>query len=175
MDTIRQILETSRNTVEYLLAMAPNDTDLLNSKSMMLDQFSVTYHTAGDLKDATSNSSEAVSIARKLVAENPSDPVSQMNLSIVLEGLADIELDAGDVAHARDTTQEIVDIRKHYSGLRGLAVALERLGDVKLRSGDLTGAIQAFGGGLEIDRQRIHSDTRRPKTTCPTIWTSSET
>ena len=69
VETIRTILETTRRTVDQLLATAPNDPRLLRSRLVMLNNFAATYQSAGDLKDALAAAAESLDIARKLAAQ----------------------------------------------------------------------------------------------------------
>ena len=69
VETISAVLETTRKTVDQLLATAPNDPRLLRSRAAMLNDFATTYQSAGDLKDALAAATESLDIARKLAAQ----------------------------------------------------------------------------------------------------------
>jgi tetratricopeptide (TPR) repeat protein len=166
VETIRKILETSRQTVDQLLATAPDDARLLRSQAGMLLNFSQTYLDAGDLKDALTAARQGVDIARKLLARNPQDTQAQKDLARILERLGQARRRQGDMAGALAAYQEAFDLDKKVavrdSGdakAQGfLALDLDYLGEVKNQMGDQDGAFAAAQSSLDIRRKVVAAE-----------------
>jgi tetratricopeptide (TPR) repeat protein len=166
VETIRTILETTRRTVDQLLASAPNDPRLLRSQSVMLQNFATTYWSAGDLKDAISAAAESLDIARKLAAQDPGNALTQRDVSVSLVTLGEVKLRAGDQAGALAAYQESLDIARKLTAQdqgnaqapRILSLSLNKIGSVKLQAGDQAGALAAYQESLGIFRKLAAQD-----------------
>jgi tetratricopeptide (TPR) repeat protein len=84
VETLRNILETVRQTVDKLLETIPDDERLLRSRAAMLTDFGKVYMAAGDLKDATASFSDGLDIRRKLAARNPTNMPAQFEVAYSL-------------------------------------------------------------------------------------------
>ncbi len=151
VETISKILETTRKTVDQLLATAPNDPRLLRSRAAMLIDFARTYQSAGDLKDALAAAAESLDIDRKLAHDVP----------VGLDSVGNVKLQAGDQAGALAAYQESLDIDRKLAAQdpgnaqvqRAVSISLDKVGDVKLQSGDQAGALAAYQESLDILRK----------------------
>lgn len=156
--TIRKILETAARTVDRLLAVAPDDRQLLRSRAAMLVAFSDTYRAAGALTEAVAALAEAVGILRRLAGQDAADAQALRDLSVALGKLGDIKQAAGDHSASIAAYDEDLAIARKLAArdpgdaqaARDLSVSLDRIGDVKLIAGDQAGALAAYEEVLAI-------------------------
>ena len=161
VETIKGILDTVQQTIDQLIATAPDDPELLRSRETMFDNFVLTYLAAGDVHDAAAAANQAVGIARKLAAQNSADADAKRELSISLDRLGNVKLQERDLAGALAVYQESLDIRRtlvakdpnNAVSQRDLAVSFGKVGVVKEYATDLTGALAAYQAALEISRK----------------------
>ena len=104
--------------------------------------------------------------ARKLAEADPGNAVAQRDLSVSLDRIGDVKLQAGDRAGALAAYEESLAIRRKLAeadpgnarAQRDLSVSLNKIGDVKLQAGDRAGALAAFEEGLAIARKLAEAD-----------------
>ena len=146
VDTIRTILDTVSKTIDQLAQSAPDDTELLRSRSAMFNMFVDTYMAAGDVNGALHAAEESLKIARKLSAAAPDDGSAERDVSISLERLGDVEFLSGDTKGALAAYQDRLAFARRLlakdpsdpQAQRDLSVSLNKVGDVRLRTGDRT-------------------------------------
>jgi tetratricopeptide (TPR) repeat protein len=166
VDTIRKILGTVQTTIDQITLSAPDDPQLLRSRSVMFTNFVVTYLAAGDLQDAAAAATQGLAITRKLAAQDQGNAQAQRDMSVSLNKLGDVKLRGGDQAGALAAYQEGLDIARKLAAQdqgnaqarRDVSVSLERLGDVKLQGGDQAGGFAAYQEGLDIVRKLAAQD-----------------
>jgi tetratricopeptide (TPR) repeat protein len=166
IDTVREILDTVQKTIDQLTQSAPDDPQLLRSRSVMFGNFVDTYLAAGDLQDAAAAASQSLDIARKLAARDPGNAQAQRDLSLILDRLGDVKSQGGDGVAALAAYQESLDISRKLAAQapdktqaqRDVSVSLEKLGDVKLQGGDGVGALAAYQESLDIVRKLAAQD-----------------
>ena len=166
VDTIRKILGTVQTTIDQLTLSAPDDPQLLRSRSVMFTNFVVTYLAAGDLQDAAVAATQGLAIDRKLAAQNQGNAQAQRDVSVSLEKLGDVKLRGGDGAGALAAYQEDLDIARKLAAQdqgnaqaqRDVSVSVEKLGDVELQGGDQAGALTAYQEDLDIARKLAAQD-----------------
>ena len=100
VDTIRKILDTVQTTIDQLSRTAPDDPQLLRSRSAMFNNFVTTYLAAGDLQDAAAAATQSLDIFRKLAAQDQGNAQAQTDVSVSVEKLGDVKLQGGDHAGA---------------------------------------------------------------------------
>ena len=158
VESIRKILDTTRQTVDQLLATTPDDKALLRSRTAMLDNFAHTYLLAGDLNDALSVGTESLAIARKLAALDPGNAQARRDVSASLDRLGDVKLRAGDQAGALAAYQEGLDIRRKLAALdpgnaqarRDVFVSLTEVASVMSQATDHDAALTLLREALVI-------------------------
>jgi tetratricopeptide (TPR) repeat protein len=87
-------------------------------------------------------------------------------MSVSLDRLGDVNLQAGDQAGALAAHQESLDIARKLAAQdpgnaqaqRDVAVTLDKLGDVKLQAGDRAGALAAYQECVDIVRKLAAQD-----------------
>lgn len=165
-ETIQTVLENIQDTVEWLSRFAPKDRGLSRLHLEMLDEFTITYETAGDIKRARKSAKKALAFARALANRNPEDPEWRRDISVVLNKLGSLNLRSGEAAEAFKAYQEALAImrplaeRDQSNGLwqRDLAISLNGIGDVQAQRGDSSGALAAYHEGLALIRRLAQSD-----------------
>ena len=86
---------------------------------------------------------------------------AQRDLSVSLDRIGDVKLQAGDRAGALAAYEESLAIRRKLAeadpgnaeAQRDLSVSLDKIGDVKLQAGDRAGALAAYEESLAIRPQ----------------------
>ena len=166
IETINMVLERGRATVERLAQAAPDNTQLLRTRSSMMDEFVKTYLAAGNLAAAAKSAEESLSISRRLAKANADDPETLRDLSVSLEKVGDVKQAAGDKDGALTAYEEALAIRTGLGNAdkgndqiqRDLSVSLEKVGDVKLAKGDTKGALAAYEADVGIARRLADAD-----------------
>jgi tetratricopeptide (TPR) repeat protein len=166
IETINMVLERGRATVERLAQAAPDNTQLLRTRSSMMDEFVKTYLAAGNLAAAAKSAEESLSISRRLAKVNADDPETLRDLSVSLEKVGDVKQAAGDKDGALTAYEEALAIRTGLGNAdkgndqiqRDLSVSLEKVGDVKLAKGDTKGALAAYEADVGIARRLADAD-----------------
>src|SRR5215470_14043740 len=79
--TVRNILDTARATFDQLAAAAPDDLSLQLSRSLLLDEFGLTYEILGDLDAALRSCRDSLAIHERVAAVDPSNLLWQAGLS----------------------------------------------------------------------------------------------
>jgi tetratricopeptide (TPR) repeat protein len=159
--TMRKVLDRVKGPVERLSQNAPDDSQLLNSRAAMLDEFVDTYLAAGDLESARKSAEEALEVRRGLVKREAENEHWQHNLPISLDKIGDIRAQMNDAPGALAAYEEGLVIRRRLAEKdpgneqwrRDVSASLDRIGDVKLRLGDADAAVAAYEEGLGIRRQ----------------------
>ncbi len=103
---------------------------------------------------------------RALAAANPEVPERQRDVSIRLEKIAKLSLDAGDSAGALTLYEKSMAIRRKLFETnvdndqykRGLSDVIERIGDVRRELGNFAGALAAYLEMLGYDRERADAN-----------------
>jgi tetratricopeptide (TPR) repeat protein len=174
VESLDKILGQVRTTVDRLASTAPDNEALLRSQAAMLDEFATTYLTAGNLAEALRSAEGSLSIARRLAAEDATDPKRQRDISVSLIKLGDVKLAQGDNQGALAAYDEALAIRRRLAEFatgdiqaeHDVAVTLSRIGDAKVGLGDSTGALASYQEGLVIDRRLLAAnkgDTARQR------------
>jgi tetratricopeptide (TPR) repeat protein len=160
VETIRRILTTVQKTSDQLTQTAPDDPELLRSRSVMFNNFATTYLAAGDLQNATAAVAQALEVARNLAARDTANPDAQRDVWVALNKTGEVRLRAGDGAGALVAYNESLAIARQLAARdsrdaraqRDVSVSLSRLADIKLQSGDGAAAIAAYQEALDITR-----------------------
>lgn len=164
--TIRALLESIQKTVERLASDAPDDAALARLDLAMLDEFTSTYLTAGDLERARSAATAESAMARSLAAAHPDNPEWRRFVSVSLNKMGEIDLRQGNVDGADTAFTDALALMRalveHDPGngqwKRDLASSLDGTGDVKIRKGDAAGALAAYDASISIIRTLAAAD-----------------
>ncbi|MEM9369187.1 MAG: tetratricopeptide repeat protein, partial [Planctomycetota bacterium] len=106
-------------------------------------------------------------LAQQLAESDPGRAQVQRDLSISLNKLGDVSVQAGDLDAAREFYQQSLDIDERLAesdsgsaqAQRDLSISLNKLGDVSVQAGDLDAAREFYQQSLEIQRQLAESDS----------------
>ncbi len=166
--TVRTILERIQNTVEWLTRFAPDNLRLQHLYLELLDEFTTTYQTAGDIARARKSAMTALSLARELADRNRDDPEWQRDVSVTLDKLGSLALSSGEAAEALRAYEEAVSImRRLVEGNPNNALwqlnlvdSLNGVGNIKYQTGDARGALTLYDEGLAIIRQLSQRDPK---------------
>jgi tetratricopeptide (TPR) repeat protein len=156
-EAIVRILETTRQTVDKLVALNPNDPALQNSRATMLFNFGRTYARANDIERASSNADAALAAYRALLARFPNNRIYKRNVAVALELVARIKgLSRGDLKGALVAADEDVALRREIAANDQdrieLATALSLLVSLRRDSGDISGSAAAAQEALALRR-----------------------
>jgi tetratricopeptide (TPR) repeat protein len=160
VETIGNVLETVRATVQELSQTAPDDPELKKSQIWMYGFFADTYLAAGAVPKAIEVAEAGLSIARELAGDDRGVAENQRDLAIILIKVADAKVRAGDRSGAVLAQVESLEIVRrivfadppNLEAQRDLALALEKMGDLLLQAGDRDGALGAHNESLSIRR-----------------------
>lgn len=119
------------------------------------------FHQEGALLSALESAREVVERFRVLRASVGDTPQTLRDLSVSLERLGDVELDAGNLLAATAAYRECLELdrlRRMRQGdtpqvLRDLSISLQKLGDVQCEAGNLSVATEAYRESLELCRR----------------------
>ncbi len=109
---------------------------------------------------------ENLDIARRAAARDPHNADALLDLSVSVNKLGDVKLQAGDGAGALAAYQEGLAISRKLAAQdpgnaqaqRDVSIDLNKLGDVRLRAGDGAGALAAYQESLDILRKLAAQD-----------------
>ena len=163
VETIRNILETTRKTVDQLQATAPENEQLLYNRSQMLVQFARIYISAGVPLDAQKAAKDSLDILRSLIKRYPSNFFLRSRLLASMALLGQVHLKAGNRAYAVIRSRECVDQARQLVKLDSdvvraidqLDVCLSGLGRAESSMSDKDGALAAFQESLSISRRLV--------------------
>jgi len=137
-ESVRRILARAESAFSKLLAAAPDDPALLQSRVAMLNEFVDTYLEKGDTTEARKAAATSVATAERLVARHGDDRVSRRQLALALLKLGDAMRELGEVGEAREAYTRGLEIRRSLAATDGdsvvrreVAVALTRLGSLE--------------------------------------------
>ncbi len=86
--TIRTVLEKVRDTVQWLTHFAPDNLALQQLYLELLDEFAITYQTAGDTERARKSAMTALSLGRGLADRNRDNPNGSVTFRLPSTGWA---------------------------------------------------------------------------------------
>lgn len=141
------------------------ETMLATMPEVALDDIAVAYHKLaklasrlGDPDEARAHAEAAREAAARRAELTPDDPDAQRSLSLAVEHLGDLALDAGDLETARrayrDNFAIVESLVRSDPGHTGrhydLAVCHQRLGMLAMAAGDLAAAHTEFTSSLAL-------------------------
>ena len=173
-ETVRLLLGRADAVLDRMIALAPEEADLLRLKAAALSEFATTYATLGDTARQRAAVEEALAITERLAARDAGNAGWQRDLSISHNRVGHVRMAQGDLAGALAAYQAGLAIRERLAALdpgnagwqRDLAFSHNRVGDTLLRLGAVTGAQRSAEAALAIARDRAsrfpdHADSVR--------------
>ena len=171
IETVRKVLSDLETAVDRLNKSAPHDYSLRRSRVAMFVEFGATYASAGESAGALDAYSQAIAMAKSLLAERPDDLDVQRSLAEALQQLGDLHYRIGKSAEALQSLNAALALdRKLVVALKDdptiwnhISLSLNDIGDLKRRAGRL--CLSAYG----LCRRRGYraaTDGRRPRERC---------
>ena len=166
IETVRDVLERVRRTVETLGEVAAMDPVWLRDRAAMLQEFVTTYRQAGDLKSALAAARDSLDDFHRLAAFDPHNPRPQRDLALgerVFSGLlaATGKRDEALAAAERSLALERTIAAQHPDAPDAeldLATSLDTIGELRLAAGDRAGALAAYDEALAVMRKLAARD-----------------
>jgi tetratricopeptide (TPR) repeat protein len=166
VDTLRQVLETAKRTLEQLAASSPDDISLQPSQSILLEEFGDTYQTLGDLDAALKAYRDSLAIRERLAAADPSNPRRRRNLSLSYDRIGDVLRKQNKLEEALKSYRDSFAIRERLAAAdpsdmllqRELAISCNRVGDALYAQGKFEEAIKTYRDGLVIAERLAAAD-----------------
>lgn len=165
-ERVRRIFQRLAQSMDRLLATAPDDPALLLSRAAMLVNFGETYLAVGAGADALVSFQRALAIHRELATRDPANLEYQRSVSVSLERIGDARMQIGEPAAALSAYEECLSIRRELVARdpgnveweSAVSIVLTRIGDAKLGAGDAAGALVAYDESLAIFRELAEDD-----------------
>lgn len=159
-ETLNNVLEGVRTTIEQLSAEAPENFTLLDSRAAMLDEYTTRNIAAGNYEAARGTAQESLSIARRLAKADESNPdwrfglwVSLIKLGIVQLGLGETEGALASFEEAHEIIEKFVEGEPQNTRYQNnLASTLANIGDAKSQAKDYAAALSFYDRSLTIRR-----------------------
>lgn len=168
LDALHTILGTVQKAADKLSGTAPDDAELLRTRSAMFDNFARMYANVGDVPAARASADQAIGIMTGLVRARPEDVRVESDLGIVTVTRGMVDSQAGDVSAAKSRFEEGLRLTRigaqrapDDAELRRRVLSpLNRLGDARLALGDLTGAKEAYAEQVAVARREFAADPK---------------
>ena len=119
------------------------------------------YHERRELNVALKLNERAISIQRKLIADNPDDWSIRENMARILRSAASIRREQSELEKARSHINEALSIVNKIAEERGdsyrlmIAFVLQEKGAIEVAASDLEAARMVYEEGLSIYREHI--------------------
>ena len=156
--TVAKILGTARGTFDKLVEAAPDNLELLRSRSVMLAEFGNTYRAQGNLPAALASYQGSLAIADRLAKSDPGNAGWQRDLSLSYEKVGDVQVDQGNLPAALASYQASLAIRDRLAKAdpgnagwqRDLALSYGRVAMAEAQQGARESAVGLFRQGQGI-------------------------
>lgn len=166
LETLNKTLDQVQIAMDELLTSAPENTDLIRSKTVMLSKFSQIYEKTGARDEALRLEREAVTLLRALLEQKPNKFLWRQDLSISLIQAGDLHLKSGARDAAKRAFVEALNIRRdlvarlpRYDDWQSsLATALARLGSFEESQGNWAAALSYYDESLSIRRRLVEKN-----------------
>lgn len=159
--SIRQFVAVLPHDDRIYVPAEAIDVEGFREGAVEISQKAESFHKDGSLLTALETAREVVDRFRVLHAREGDTPQSLRDLSVSLERLGDVELDAGNLMAATTAYRECLELDRRQrmrqgdtpQVLRDLSISLQKLGDVEREAGQLSVATEAYRESLELSRQ----------------------
>ena len=157
--TANKLIKTVLDTTNKLLAITPDDLQLLRSKINLTENYVDILVKMKEIPEAQREAENNISLARSLVVRGSSNSQSRRDLLMTLLAFGDA-LKASDQSKRLAAYAEAVKIARELAieqpgddqAQSDLAVGLSRLGQAKRQNGDHEGAIVELEEGLKVQK-----------------------